>query len=120
MQRTKKRQRDEMLDDEQISSMINPKRDRNLMYICLSETIHIDTQQETSMRDKLCYSVRDAASQLSLSRTKMFELIARGELQSFKLDGKRLVPGAALEDLVARKLAEQESVRSAVGFDTRV
>ena len=71
------------------------------------------------MRDKLCYSVRDAASQLSLSRTKLFELIGRGELQSFKLDGKRLVPVAALEDLVARKIAEQESVRSAGGFETR-
>ena len=100
-------------------AVIVPKFDRNLNCVSLSETIHIDSKQETSMRDKLCYSVRDAASQLSLSRTKMFELIGRGELQSFKLDGKRLVPGAALEDLVARKLAEQESVRSAGGFETR-
>ena len=60
------------------------------------------------MQERICYSVKDAATQLSLSRTKLFELIGRGELLSFKLDGKRLVPGAALEDLVARKLAEQK------------
>ena len=61
------------------------------------------------MEARLCYSVSDAAAQLSLSRTKMFELISRGELRSFKLDGKRLVPEAALHDLVQRKLAEQEA-----------
>ncbi len=73
------------------------------------------------MQARLCYSVKDAATQLSLSRTKLFELIGRGELQSFKLDGKRLVPVAALHDLVQRKLGEQEavSVRSAGGFETR-
>ena len=61
------------------------------------------------MQTRLCYSVSDAATQLSLSRTKLFELIGRGEIQSFKLDGKRLIPEAALDDLVARKLAEQEA-----------
>ena len=73
------------------------------------------------MQARLCYSVKDAATQLSLSRTKLFELIGRGELRSFKLDGKRLVPVAALHDLVQRKLGEQEavSVRSAGGFETR-
>jgi len=51
----------------------------------------------------------------------LFELIGRGELKSFKLDGKRLVPEAALHDLVQRKLGEQEavSVGSAGGFETR-
>ena len=59
------------------------------------------------MQNQLCYSVKDAAATLSMSRTKMFELIKRGEVQSLKIDGKRLVPCSALSDLVARKLAEQ-------------
>ena len=59
------------------------------------------------MPNQLCYSVKDAAATLSMSRTKMIELIKRGEVQSLKIDGKRLVPYSALSDLVARKLAEQ-------------
>ena len=59
------------------------------------------------MQNQLCYSVKDAAAKLSISRTKMFDLIGRGDVQSLKIDGKRLVPYSALNDLVERKLAEQ-------------
>ena len=58
------------------------------------------------MQNQLCYSVKDAAAKLSISRTKMFDLIGRGDVQSLKIDGKRLVPYSALNDLVERKLAE--------------
>ena len=57
---------------------------------------------------QICYSLKDAAAQLSMSRTKMFELIGRGDVQSLKIDGKRLVPDSALRELIAKKLAEQE------------
>ncbi len=60
------------------------------------------------MQEQMCYSVKDAAAQLSMSRTKMFELIGRGDVQSLKIDGKRLVPDSALRTLIAKKLAEQE------------
>ena len=59
------------------------------------------------MQNQLCYSVKDAAAKLSISRTKMFDLIGRDDVQSLKIDGKRLVPYSALNDLVERKLAEQ-------------
>ena len=58
------------------------------------------------MQERLCYSVSDAAVRLSSSRSKLFELIKKGELRSIKLDGKRLIPEAALQDLV-EKLSEE-------------
>ena len=58
------------------------------------------------MPEQMCYSVKDAAALLSMSRTKMFELIGRGDVQSLKIDGKRLVPDSALRALIAKKLAE--------------
>ena len=61
------------------------------------------------MQTQMCYSVKDAAAQLSISRTKMFDLIGRGVVQSLKLDGKRLVPDSALRALIAEKIAEQEA-----------
>ena len=59
------------------------------------------------MQEQICYSVKDAAAQLSMGRTKMFDLIGRGVVQSIKIDGKRLVPEASLRELVAKKLAEE-------------
>ena len=59
------------------------------------------------MQERMCYSVKDAAAQLSMSRAKMFDLIGRGVVQSLKIDGKRLVPDSALRELIAQKIAEQ-------------
>ena len=59
------------------------------------------------MQELLCYSVKDAATQLSVGKTKMFDLIGRGVVKSIKIDGKRLIPDSALKELVAKKLAEE-------------
>ena len=56
--------------------------------------------------ERLCYSVSDAAVRLSSSRLKLWKLIKKGELRSIKLDGKRLIPEAALKELV-EKLSEK-------------
>lgn len=45
-------------------------------------------------------SVEEAAKYLSLGRTKMFELIRKGELQTIKIGRRRLVPLSALRRLL--------------------
>jgi len=53
-------------------------------------------------------NVAAAAHELGVSRSKMFELIKSGEIPSLLVGPKiRRVPRAALEEYVARKLAEQ-------------
>jgi len=41
-------------------------------------------------------TVAEAARRLSLSRSKVYALIARGEIESVKVDGSRRVPADAL------------------------
>lgn len=48
------------------------------------------------MEDKLLYKVTDVAQVLSLSRTKVYELVRSGELASVRIGGSRRVRG---EDL---------------------
>jgi excisionase family DNA binding protein len=50
---------------------------------------------------KLAYSVNDAARLLSISRSTMNKLIKLKMLKTIKLLGKRLIPRAAIEDLLA-------------------
>ncbi|MEA2581354.1 MAG: hypothetical protein QOE83_2246 [Actinomycetota bacterium] len=50
-----------------------------------------------------------AAEVLDTSRTRIYELIASGELESVRLGGTRRIPQAALVDLVERLRAEGSS-----------
>jgi excisionase family DNA binding protein len=50
--------------------------------------------------------VPEAAKMLRIGRTKVFELIKRGELQSVKIDNVRLFPPAFLEAYVAKLVAD--------------
>jgi len=50
--------------------------------------------------ERLCYSVREAARLLGLSRTGTYLLIQRGALPSIKLGGRVLVPRKALEAML--------------------
>ena len=54
---------------------------------------------------KILHSVRDAAFALSLSRSKLYELMDSGALRSVKIDGRRLVPAESLTTFV-NSLAE--------------
>jgi len=57
--------------------------------------------------EKLAYKVEEAASQLSLSRAKTYELIARGTLPSVLIDGSRRVPRTALQAFVKKLQRDQ-------------
>ena len=50
--------------------------------------------------------VVDVAQRLQLGKTKVFELLATGELESLKIDGARRVPADAVDDFIARRRAE--------------
>lgn len=49
----------------------------------------------------------DGARMIGAGRSKMFELIAAGEIESVSLGRKRMVPVEALRDFVDRLRAEQ-------------
>lgn len=55
----------------------------------------------TSPPAKLLLRVEEAADLLGLSRTRVFELIGAGQLESVKVGGSRRVPRAAVEAFVA-------------------
>ena len=52
------------------------------------------------MSDRLAYSVREAAEAIGISQTKMREMCLQGEVFSLKLNGRRIVPRWALEELL--------------------
>jgi len=54
--------------------------------------------------DKLLYTPMEAAEQLGVGRTMLFQLLRDGRLKSVKVDRKRLIPGAELERFVAERL----------------
>src|SRR6266516_2815683 len=51
---------------------------------------------------QMLYRVSEAAQKLAISRSKMWELLARGEIESVKIDGARRVTPAALDAYVQR------------------
>ena len=52
--------------------------------------------------EKLLFSPTEAAAQLSLGRSKIYELMRLGELRSVKIGGSRRIPRAALAEFVSR------------------
>ena len=65
------------------------------------------------MENKLLIPVEEAASILSLGRSKVFELVAAGTLESLKVGRRRLIPRQALTDFVERQRQDQrEAVAS--------
>jgi excisionase family DNA binding protein len=58
------------------------------------------------MESQLLLTPNDAAIRLSIGRTAIYELIATGELESFKIGRSRRIPSAAVESYVER-LREQ-------------
>lgn len=56
--------------------------------------------------DRRGFSPPEAAERIGISVAKMFELIAAGEIESFKIGSRRIIPVSAIDDFIARKLAE--------------
>ena len=54
---------------------------------------------------KLAIRVAQAAEALEISRSKAYEMIARGELPAIRIGGSVRVPLAALREWVAQKSA---------------
>jgi excisionase family DNA binding protein len=55
----------------------------------------------------LLLTAEEAAKELRIGRTRMYDLMRRGEIVSIKVDGSRRVPYGALTDYVKRLIAEQ-------------
>lgn len=50
---------------------------------------------------RLCYTPREAAALLSVRRTKIYELMASGALESIAIGRSRRIPIEALQQLIA-------------------
>jgi excisionase family DNA binding protein len=57
--------------------------------------------------DPLLLTVPEAATLLNIKRTKMFELITRGEIESVKVGAARKVPRDAVDAYIKRLRAQQ-------------
>jgi excisionase family DNA binding protein len=56
---------------------------------------------------RLVYSVEEAADLLGIGRTFMFQLVATGEIDSFKIGNRRKIPRDAIDGYIGRLRAEQ-------------
>lgn len=54
------------------------------------------------MNEKVLLTVPEVMAATSLGRTKLYEILKSGTLESIKVGGKRLVAPAALAEWVAR------------------
>jgi excisionase family DNA binding protein len=57
--------------------------------------------------NRLLLTVPEAAKALAISRSKLYELLASGTIASIRIGGSRRIPLTALEDYIARLLAER-------------
>lgn len=71
------------------------------------------TQTDEAPRPRVLLSVEDAAEQLALSRTRVYNLIKTGEIVSVRIGRLRRVPVEALAAYTARLIAEQSHSRPA-------
>ena len=55
--------------------------------------------------DRLLYRVGEAAELLSISRSKAWELVARNEIESLKIDGARRITREAIDAYIERRRA---------------
>lgn len=49
---------------------------------------------------KLAYSIPEAASAISIGRSKIYELIAEGRLETRKIGKRTVIPAASLRQLL--------------------
>lgn len=59
------------------------------------------------MTDKILLRPEEGANELAVSRARMYELIASGEVESIKIGRSRRIPHAALTAYVDRLRSEQ-------------
>jgi excisionase family DNA binding protein len=57
----------------------------------------------TTQFNPICVRVNDAANMIGVGRTKLYELIAKGEVETVKLGKATRITTASLNDLVRRR-----------------
>ena len=65
--------------------------------------------RENFRNHRALYTVEQAAYMASLGRTRMYDLIASGAIESVKIGRARRIPAAALDDYISRLVEEQNS-----------
>jgi excisionase family DNA binding protein len=65
-----------------------------------------DCEGEVSDDPKDLLTPDEAAHKLGIGRTKVYELMDRGELPSLRIDRCRRIPASAIPAYIARKLEE--------------
>jgi excisionase family DNA binding protein len=68
--------------------------------------------------EKVLLTVEEAATVMAIGRTKMFELIATGAVESVRIGSSRRVPSAAVEAYVQRLRTEGSGPRTKTAFST--
>jgi hypothetical protein len=59
-------------------------------------------------------NVRQGATYIGVSPAKLWQMIRRGEVESFKIDGSRKIMPGALDAYLARQIAAAQAERAAV------
>ena len=67
---------------------------------------HRPDVQGAARTSKLLLTVAETAHVLSISRSKLYELLAAGVIVSVKIDGSRLIPMKSLEAYVSALIEE--------------
>lgn len=63
-------------------------------------------REVTMTQAKLSYTVPDACAQIGVGRSTFYELIASGEIRTFKIGTRTLVPASELVAFIERKMKE--------------
>lgn len=64
-------------------------------------------RDHTLSSPRILLSVEQAAEQLTIGRTRVYELIRTGEIESVQIGRLRRIPAVALDNYVHRLLAER-------------
>jgi excisionase family DNA binding protein len=66
------------------------------------------TEHDQTDKPRVLLTVEDAASQLSIGRTRMYALLKAGDIASVRIGPLRRVPTTALTTYVQRLMTEQQ------------
>ena len=61
------------------------------------------TTAENTMYNSFLYSIADAAKALSIGRTKLLQMLARGELASVQIGTRRLITVKSIKTLIGEE-----------------
>ena len=77
---------------------------------CVSAIQTLDVSEEVQM-ERLLLRPAEAAEMIGIGRSKVYELLARGELPAIRIGGRLRIPVNKLRQWVSQKMREQEHAR---------